>query len=101
MGPAMEAADGDAPVVVSDTNLVWRSFGGGELWSLIPIWYGEALEVEYAREKQTKEQIEKTNRRDSEMLDVDCPCRRRQGAPQRPRNRPSPGSYSFDKNHLY
>ena len=45
------------------------------------LWYGDALVVECAREKQTKEQIEKTNRRDSEMLDVDCPCRRRDPIP--------------------
>ena len=61
------------------------------------LWYGDALVVECAREKQAKEQIEKMNGWSSETLDMDCPCRRRQGAPGRPRNRPSPGFYSFDE----
>ena len=32
-----------------------------QLWSLIPIWYGDAWEVECAGEKQAKERIEKMN----------------------------------------
>jgi len=32
-----------------------------QLWSPIPIWYGDAWEVECAGEKQAKERIEKMN----------------------------------------
>ncbi|RLM78073.1 hypothetical protein C2845_PM12G22300 [Panicum miliaceum] len=57
----------------------------------------DAWEVECAEEKQARGLIEMMSGWGSESPDVDCPCRRRQGAPERPKNRPSPGIYSFDK----
>ena len=95
-GPLYMVSNNWIPVAIKNNKNAFKWL----IWNYKHMWYGDALVVECAREKQTKEQIEKMNRWGSETLDVDCPCRRRQGAPGRPRNRPSPGFYSFDENLL-